>query len=257
MENLERVVSGYDGVLSDQDGVLLDVIGAYAGAPDARRRLAESHKSIIILSNSGKRSEPNNKRLEGFGFERTSFRMVLSSGEVAYRMLSDDLDGGRMVEGRVFLHAREDETSAVDGLPVKLVDNPAEAERILLTGSRGDRLTLAYYETLLAPAAKRAVPCICSNPDKVMLTPTGRHFGAGAIAELYEQLGGPVTWIGKPYQEIYRAALSEMNGMEAGRIVCIGDSLEHDSAGGAGARLATVLGPTRIWRLYPLDAADE
>ena len=69
-----------------------------------------------------------------------------------------------------------------------------------------DKVSLADYRAALAPAARRRTPCLCTNPDKVMLTASGNAPGAGRIAEIYEELGGAVTWVGKPFPEIYRAA---------------------------------------------------
>ncbi len=40
-----------------------------------------------------------------------------------------------------------------------------------------------------------------------MLTAEGTAFGAGRIAELYQELGGTVRWIGKPFADIYAAAI--------------------------------------------------
>ena len=50
------------------------------------------------------------------------------------------------------------------------------------------------------------LPALCCNPDKLMLTPQGLMPAPGAIAALYEELGGTVSWIGKPYPAIYREA---------------------------------------------------
>jgi HAD superfamily hydrolase (TIGR01459 family) len=74
-----------------------------------------------------------------------------------------------------------------------------------------------------------------------MLTRSGPSFGAGRIAELYEELGGAVRWIGKPYPDIYEAALKTAGNPVPGSVICIGDSIEHDIAGGDAAHLATAL----------------
>lgn len=68
----------------------------------------------------------------------------------------------------------------------------------------------------------------------------------GAIARIYEELGGKVHWIGKPYREIYMLAISRWTNAEAGRIVCIGDSIEHDIKGAGDMGLASVLVRTGI-----------
>ena len=77
---------------------------------------------------------------------------------------------------------------------------------MIIAGSQADKVSLDDYRQLLAPAARRGAPCVCINPDKLMLTAAGNAPGAGRIAEIYQELGGDVTWIGKPFPEIYRAA---------------------------------------------------
>ena len=72
-----------------------------------------------------------------------------------------------------------------------------------------------------------------------MLSPSGLLPAPGAIAALYESMGGQVTWIGKPYPEIYRHAARLIG--NPSRILCIGDSAEHDVAGGRAAGFSTLL----------------
>ena len=92
-------------------------------------------------------------------------------------------------------------------------------------------MSLDDYRASLTPAAQRGTPCICVNPDKLMLTASGNAPGAGRIAEIYEELGGAVTWVGKPFREIYRAA-AELSQVQNPRdILCVGDSVEHDITG--------------------------
>ena len=53
-------------------------------------------------------------------------------------------------------------------------------------------------------------------------------------------------WIGKPFAEIYAAALTMLGNPDPADVVCVGDSIEHDIAGGQGAGLATALVTTGI-----------
>ena len=59
---------------------------------------------------------------------------------------------------------------------------------------------------------------------------------AGAIAELYEKMGGEVLYAGKPYRPIYDLALAKAESLrgrkvDRERILAIGDSLRTDLAG--------------------------
>ena len=228
----------YDAFLIDQFGVLLDGQHAYPWAPAALSRLAMTGKPILLLSNSGKRSAPNAERLERLGFERGSFRLVLSSGEAAHRLLAGR---GLPVGMPVWLHARDGDASAVEGMGFTIVAAPEDAALLVLAGSRADVLGLDDYRAILEPAAARGVPMICTNPDIEMLTPLGKRPGAGRIASLYGDLGGPVEWIGKPHPLIYAEAARLLPGLAPARVLCIGDSPAHDIVGGRAAGHATAL----------------
>jgi HAD superfamily hydrolase (TIGR01459 family) len=244
----------YNVFFLDQFGVLHDGTAPYPGAVECLARLKGAGKKITLISNSGKRARPNEERLARLGFAPGSWDHFVSSGEVAWRHLAENIAGSSLQPGsRCLLISRDDDRSAVDGLDLRLVDNGRDAEVVLLAASEGDRYDLDHYRVLLEPAAGRRVPCYCSNPDKIMLTATGRQFGAGRIAELYEEMGGTVTWIGKPFPEIYRAALALCGNPQAEHVVCVGDSIEHDIAGGQASGLATALVATGILA----DATDD
>jgi HAD superfamily hydrolase (TIGR01459 family) len=123
------------------------------------------------------------------------------------------------------------EHDLADDLGFASVENGEEADLVIISGSQGDQISLAEYERRIAPAARRGAPCICTNPDKLMLTPDGTFPGAGAIADLYEQLGGAIHWIGKPYPAIYAAAARLVGSPRPAEVLCLGDSIEHDVVG--------------------------
>ena len=54
---------------------------------------------------------------------------------------------------------------------------------------------------------RRGVTMHCLNPDRVVMRGDVREACAGALADLYEALGGSVAWYGKPYEAIYAHAL--------------------------------------------------
>jgi HAD superfamily hydrolase (TIGR01459 family) len=231
-------------LLLDQFGVLHDGHRPYPGVMDCLSAVRAAGKKIVILSNSGKRAEANERRMTELGFDPSVWDVFMSSGEAAWRMFADGADFKPGV--KCFLISRDDDRSAIDGLGLELVHEAAGADVILVTASEGDRFDLDHYRRMLSAAAKAGVRAICTNPDKVMLTSAGLKFGAGRIAELYEELGGKVTWIGKPFPAIYEAALAAVGNPPRGRVLCIGDSPEHDIAGAKSAGLASALVRTGI-----------
>lgn len=244
LAGIRDLADRFDVFILDQFGVLHDGVAPYPGAVETLVRLQEVGKRTLLLSNSGKRSAPNEARLAKLGFVPGSWDFFLSSGEVAWLSLRKQLpDGGEL---RCLLIARDGDRSAVEGLPLTLVETGEEADIVLLSASEGDRFDLDHYRWLLQPAAARGARCLCTNPDKIMLTSAGPRFGAGRIAELYAELGGEVTWIGKPFFEIYAAALDMLGNPDPARVVCVGDSIEHDISGGQGAGLRTALVMTGV-----------
>lgn len=242
LDGIGPLAERYQVFLLDQFGVLHDGQAPYPGAVEALSALKRAGKTVVLISNSGKRARPNEDRLLKLGFAAGSWDHFVSSGEVAWRSFDDMAASGELRSGtKCLLISRDNDRTAIEGLPFVLTEAGEDAELVLISASEGDRHDLDHYRRLLAPAAARRVPCFCTNPDRIMLTAVGPRFGAGEIADLYESLGGSVTCIGKPYPAIFDAALALAGEPDRASAVCIGDSVEHDVAGGNGAGVATAL----------------
>jgi len=243
---LNRLAERYDYFLVDQFGVLLDADGAYSFAAQTLARLAAMGKRIILLSNSGKRAAVNIDRITGHGIARDSFETMLTSGEVAFDYLQREIGHSLPNGARVWLVSRGGDTSAVDGLDVRLAASPDQADLVFLSGCDVENTTLDGFKTALRPAAQKGTPCLCSNPDLIQSIKGGFSFGTGRIAQIYAQMGGPVMWNGKPHPMIYDAAYTLLGRPDPARVLCIGDSPGHDILGGQQAGFATALVRTGI-----------
>lgn len=237
IEHLAEIAGNFDGMLIDQFGVIHDGQKLYPGTLEVLHELHSRGIPVAVMTNSGKRAAANRERLVRMGVPREHFVDAISSGEVAFNSLSVK---------RAYLIGKDGEQYGFVG--VELVADPRDAEVILILGSNAPQTSLDEYRKLFEGLA---VPAICCNPDKLMLTPHGLMPAPGAIAALYEEMGGKVAWIGKPYPQIYREA-ARLIGNPA-RILCIGDSAEHDVAGGRAAGFATLLVMTGV--SAGLDAA--
>jgi HAD superfamily hydrolase (TIGR01459 family) len=237
------IAAAFDAVFMDQYGVLHDGHRLYPGAEDALRGLREAGAKVAILSNSGRSGDDNALRMAKLGLARDLYDQFVTSGDAARRLLKSEKSPLRLTAAtRCLALSTDDGSEFTQALGVRAAADGAEADLIVISGSQGDRFSLDHYRRILAPAASREVPCVCANPDKLMLTSAGVAFGAGRIADLYGELGGGVIWVGKPHLPIYRDAAASIGVADPTRILCVGDSVEHDVVGAQrfGARAALV-----------------
>jgi len=239
VSGLEPLVDDFDLFLIDQFGVLHNGVEPYAGALEALEMLKLNNKRVVIISNSGKRAAININRFASLGFSGNLFDHFITSGEVAFRTIASRLQESSIKS--CYLISRDNDDSAVAGLDLNLVNDIAKADLVIIGGSEAETYSEDYYREQLRKAAKNNVPCMCTNPDKKMLTSSGVQFGAGRIAEIYQELGGEVEWIGKPHEAIYHYILGLFSDYRRDRILCIGDSVEHDIGGGQKLGLHTML----------------
>ena len=230
IDGLATIAGHFDGMLIDQFGVIHDGQELYPGTLRVLSELKARGIPVAVLTNSGKRAEANRRRLVKMGVPRDCFVDAVSSGEVAFQSIAVNT---------AYLIGKDGEDYGFTG--ITFVDDPREAEVILILGSNAPTTSLDEYRELLRGLT---LPAICCNPDKLMLTPQGLMPAPGAIAKAYENLGGTVTWIGKPYPAIYEHAAKRIGNPK--RILCIGDSAEHDVAGGRNAGFATLLVMTGV-----------
>lgn len=257
-QGLATLAAHYDGFVLDQFGVLHDGQRPYPGVAEALRQLRTKGKHVMVLSNSGKRAAHNAERLARFGVTPDLYDSVLSSGEVSWQMLQQrDRAPWSALGTRVLLLNPVDDAPMIDGLTLQPVADVARADFMMLA-SLPDAMQPHDLLALLEQAAARGLTLVCANPDRERLTPRGNEPSSGALAASYETLGGAVVWVGKPYPLIYAACLERLQALGARRICAVGDSLEHDIKGGAGAGVDTcfIAGGLHSAAFEALDAGD-
>jgi HAD superfamily hydrolase (TIGR01459 family) len=224
-----RELDQFPVLFVDQFGVLHDGQSPYPGVVATLEALRDAGRRVIVLSNSGRPGSHNAERLARLGISRDLYETIVTSGDTALAMVRS---GSTLVRAgsRCFVvsSAGDSELAGLYGLVAET--DAAFADLVLIAGSQGDRMSEHEYTSQLAPAARRGVPALCINPDRVMLAPGGKAFGAGRIAELYEAAGGSVLWIGKPHAAIYAHA-ARIAEVAAETVLCVGDSVEHDIVG--------------------------
>jgi HAD superfamily hydrolase (TIGR01459 family) len=178
--------------------------------------------------------------MRGMGIADALYSDILTSGEAVRRALQSPPDLWWAELGqRVFHLGPARDLPVLEGLPLRRVPSPVEADFVLNTGPDDHRnpSDMNEFEPVLADCAARRLPMICANPDLEVIRGGVRVLCAGSLAVRYQELGGDVRSLGKPDAAIYQPVL-EVLGLPADRVLAVGDSLRTDIAGAAGVDLA-------------------
>jgi HAD superfamily hydrolase (TIGR01459 family) len=240
--SVRAIADRFDHVLLDQWGVLHQGSAVFPEARDCVHALRAAGKRVVILSNSGRRSEDNVERLADLGLPPGGHDGVLTSGEVVWHGLQERAAPPFDQLGRhALLVGRGNVLSMVEGLDVAAVSNAARADFIWLAGLDEHNADLDAWRMDLENFAARGLPMLCANPDLTMFTTRGLMPAPGALAEIYRKLGGTVHYVGKPHPAMFTAALRRLGDPKPERVLVIGDSLDHDMEGGRRAGMLTAL----------------
>lgn len=232
IKGLSQIVPNYRTILSDVWGVVHNGVTAHATAVEALVRFRGQGGRVVLITNAPRASKAVIEKLDGLGVARDAFDAIISSGDVTREMIAP-------YRGRVIhrVGPPDVDDSLFEGLGVIL--GPAEeAEAVIVTDLDTDDDTADMYRDRIAVWLKRGLPLICANPDRVVEHGGRLIYCGGALADLYEALGGRVLMAGKPYKPIYEEAL-RLAEQAAGRaidrtkILAIGDSIRTDAIGAA------------------------
>ena len=259
LAGLGGIAEQYDAFILDQWGVLHNGKAPYPGVIDALAAMRRAGKKICLLTNSGRRARMNRDRLTEMGFPPESYDGLITSGEAAWLSLNERKDPRLHDLGnRAVLITRDNDLEVVEDLGLVLTSEPAHADFLYLAGVDSPPMTLNDYEAVLQSAQAHGLPMICSNPDRIAVSSDGLLIAPGTIAARYEELGGRVYYFGKPNAPIYEACMEVLGGIAPDRILCVGDSLEHDIAGANGMGMASCFVMQGIHaEHFPLDLPSE
>jgi HAD superfamily hydrolase (TIGR01459 family) len=239
LAGLAAIADRFDAAILDQWGVLHDGAKAPPGAIDAVNAMIAAGKRLVVLSNSARLGGDARDRLSALGYDAGGFAGIITSGETVRDLLCDRTDPFFTGRGnRVLLIARD--RTLIENLDYEVAHAPETADFLLLGSSTAPEKSLADdYAPILERAAVLGLPALCANPDRVGVAATGLIEGPGMLAAYYESQGGSMRYIGKPHPEVYGRCRALLGDIPATRILCVGDSLEHDIAGGRNAGFMT------------------
>ncbi len=245
LRSIDEISHNYDAWLVDLWGVMHNGETAYENAVIACERYREQGGIVILLSNAPRPWRSVRHQIAGYGLPPDMDDGIVTSGDVTRAMIAAN-------PGRDFFHlGPERDLPLFEGLEVDTVP-PEQADIVVLTGFYDDTTeTPEDYRPLLTKIRQRELPMICANPDIKVERGEDVIYAAGAIAALYEELGGEVVYAGKPYRPIYDLALSkiaELAGRDipAGQILAIGDGINTDIRGAVDAGMDSLFIPSGV-----------
>jgi HAD superfamily hydrolase (TIGR01459 family) len=230
IEGLSALTGRYDVLLCDVWGVIHNGAVSYPGPCAALAGWRETVGPVILISNAARPHPEVILQLDGLGVPREAYSALVTSGDVTRVFLAERAPGPAFKIGP----SRDAPLYAGTGVRFAPLD---EAAFIACTGPNDDEVeTPEDYRPVLTEAAARRLPMICANPDKVVQRGARLIYCGGALAELYETLGGAVIMAGKPHAPIYRAALAKAAELAKGpvdpaRVLAIGDGVATDIVG--------------------------
>jgi HAD superfamily hydrolase (TIGR01459 family) len=229
-ERLRDVVGGAEVLLSDIWGVVHNGLAAFPDACQALHSFRQQGGTVILITNAPRPADSVQRQLRKLKVADDIYDAIVSSGDLTRHFVADH-PGQKM-----FWIGPERDSSIYRGLDPVLA--PLEhADYIVCTGLFDDETESAEnYRAMLLQARERRLTLICANPDIVVERGDRLIYCAGAVAELYLELGGEVIFYGKPHRPIYERAIAlaaERRGraVELKDVLAIGDSVRTDLAG--------------------------
>jgi HAD superfamily hydrolase (TIGR01459 family) len=238
--------SRYRVILCDIWGVVHDGVRLY---PNAAERLAQwrcSGRKVILITNAPRTAEAVEQQLAALGLPRSAWDGIATSGEAG-------IAGLRALGRPVGFLGTADDRAVLESRQVPIAAGPDFAD-LACSGLEEARPRVEQYRDALEHWARRGVVLHCLNPDRLVVFGGVPEPCAGALADLYEQLGGEVRWYGKPFPAIYRHALQLAGDPPSDAVLAVGDGLQTDLLGAARMGFDAVLVSGGIQRGRPIPA---
>lgn len=234
LSGLGAVASDYSAILCDVWGVIHNGRAAFAPACEALVRFRAGGGRVVLITNAPVPSQQVLDYMAPLEIPAEAFDACISSGDATRDVLAQNTHKPLWKLGGEA--AWEHDKYLYKGLDLDFVSAPETAELGLLIGMRDMANDHPEeYRTELGKIAQTGLKLVCANPDIQVRIGNTLHWCAGALAQIYEQEGGPVIYPGKPHASIYNLAFAKLEALgvplDKTRILAIGDSPKTDMRG--------------------------
>lgn len=238
IESLAEVASDYDALLCDLWGCLHDGLTPYPDAVAALQAYRAQGGVVVLLTNSPRPAAGVASQLAEMGVPHDVYDVIVTSGDAARAGMFAGVVGQR-----VWHLGPEKDDGFFVAQPEEL-GSPMRIERVELDAADGIVCTGPFDEDDDAPedyrptflkAKARGLKLLCANPDILVDRGGARVYCAGALAALYDEMGGESLYFGKPHPPIYDLARRRLEALgvesRASRLLAVGDGIATDVKG--------------------------
>lgn len=246
--SLADISARYDVLFCDLWGCIHDGVTLYPSAVAALLAFRQKGGAVVLMTNAPRTHGAVIRRLDHMGLPRAAWDLVVSSGDATQEAML------RGIAGQKLWHLGPDKDDDLfTDIPADLADLPPitrvdfeSAEGIICTGLFDDLTeTPDMYRGKFLAAKARNLLMLNANPDLVVDVGEVRIPCAGALAALYESMGGQSMAFGKPHPPIYDLARRKLAaaGIDAPneRVLVLGDGILTDLPGAQGEGIDALL----------------
>ncbi|MDU9002321.1 TIGR01459 family HAD-type hydrolase [Sedimentitalea todarodis] len=240
ISTLSDVSDRYKALFVDLWGCVHDGVTALPEAVAALQAYRQSGGAVVLVTNSPKPRAGVRDQLGTFGVPDDAWDSIASSGDSARSAMY------RGIVGNKVWFMGEEERDAGFFEPIRVVEDPMDITRVPLDQAEGI-VCCGPFDPQADPSVNRpeflyakqkGMKLLCANPDIVVDRGEVREWCAGALAQLYTEMGGESLYFGKPHPPIYdlaRRRLAELDRLVPdSSILAIGDGIRTDILGAMG-----------------------
>ena len=236
---LLEISSRYDALFVDLWGCVHNGVHALPEAGAALLAYRKTGGKVVRVTNSPRPRAGVTKQLVGFGVPDDAWDTIATSGDSARSAMFRGVVGQKVHLIGYPGDERFFEPIGVVKDPIDIQIVPLEqAEGIVCTGPRDPMADPDVMRPEFLMAKQMGLKLLCANPDIVVDRGEVREWCAGALAQLYTEMGGESLYFGKPHPPIYdlaRRRLFELGvDVPDSGILAIGDGVLTDIAGAMG-----------------------
>ena len=242
---LSEISARYQAAFVDLWGCVHNGVRAHDAAVAALRDFRAEGGQVVLVTNAPRPRSGVEVQLQEFGVPEDCWDSIATSGDSARAAMFRGVVGqkvwfmGQDHDKRFFdpLHVIED--------PLEIMQVPLEeAEGIVCAGPFDVLEDPAEMRPQFLYAKQKSLKLLCANPDIGVDRGDQREWCAGALAQLYTEMGGESRYFGKPHPPIYDLARRRLMALGVdvpdSASLAIGDGPQTDISGGMGEDLDTL-----------------